>query len=343
MKSYLLFIALISYALILPSSIIGQSNNSLQFDGTDDYIEVSNASINAIENGDFTFEAWVKGYPDDSVHPTIFSNRENMSTGAIFFFHNYWGDSEYKMLCVQLGGLNYLLINNGNFNAEILDGTCHHVAITRDGSILAFYVDGDYIGMRNIQENPTLTSPARIWIGSDPIANGTFSGTISQVRLWDIGRSEEEINETKDFSIPGDTPNLVSYWELNDGSGQDIYDKTENTVGVLGYTNYEDIYDPQWSEEEGCQVVTSLNEIKENILVSIYPNPAQDFITVALGKDYSHTEVRISNNLGQTIIAYNSSLNSQNPIDISNLSDGVYFVTITVDDKTTTQKIIVKK
>jgi len=219
----------------------------LSFDGGNDYISADNSALNTIADGDFTFEAWINAdLIGQNAHPTIFSNRPVPGTGSMFFFHNIWGGSAYKMLCVQLGGLNYFVFDNGTYDATFFDGVCHHVAITREGSLLSFYADGVFFGTRTIATDPSAGSTVDLWIGQDDPTINTFNGNISQLRIWNVARTEAEISDNKDVCISGDTPNLLAYWELNDGSGQVVADKTGSTNGELGSIEAVDTSDPIW-------------------------------------------------------------------------------------------------
>lgn len=169
---------------------LSQAINCLSFNGTNDYVEADNISLNNIANTDFTFEAIVRG--DESLqsqHPQIFSNRPNAGQGTMFFFHGVCGGSNHKLLCVQLNGVNHFIMNSGTFNASLLDGNCHHVAITRQGNVLTFYADGVAFGSKTITGLATTASSGDLWIGQDVPTNNTFEGNVSQVRNWDDART----------------------------------------------------------------------------------------------------------------------------------------------------------
>ncbi|MFT5891346.1 MAG: hypothetical protein ACI9Y7_001447 [Dokdonia sp.] len=147
MKNLYTFLAF--YLICTLFSLHSQTISNLSFDGLNDYIEAPSTALDIIGNQDFTFEAWVRGdESSQTTHPTIFSNRPTSASGCIFFFHDIHSDSIYKMLCVQLNGVNYILFNNGTYNGSLLDGECHHVAITKQGNLISFYADGAFIGTR---------------------------------------------------------------------------------------------------------------------------------------------------------------------------------------------------
>ncbi|MBL7985493.1 MAG: LamG domain-containing protein, partial [Flavobacteriales bacterium] len=221
------------------------------FDGADDRVTLPNGVLNDIGTGSFTVEAWVRGTEaDQATHPRILSNRDQIDNGFMFGFHGIWGGSAYKMLCMQLDGHNYILINNGTYNGRILDGTCHHVAVSKGPDSLRFYVDGAHIGSKVLQGNPSAaTSALTMLIGNDEPDPQPFQGNISQVRLWDFVRTQAEIQADLEYSIPGSTPGLVGYWEMNEGVGQAIMDATNTSNGALGSVGSADVSDPTWTND----------------------------------------------------------------------------------------------
>lgn len=315
----------------------------LNFDGTDDYVEVPNTALNNIGLNDFTFEAWIKGdVAVQPAHPVIFSNRSSVGNGIMFFFHNLWGGSAYKMLAVQLNqNANYSLIDNGAFNDNLLDGRCHHVAITRDNDSLYFYADGSLIGVRKVFNTiPTLSSTANLWIGQDGPTNNSFEGVISEVRIWDVARSASEIFNNMNVSLPGSTPGLAAYWELNDGSGQVILDKTTNYNGQLGGSMMGDPNDPQWFSD-CCAIPTAIFDDPSNgIGLQLSPNPnngrfAIDLTDISDGNP--EIEVRIFDLNGKTI-AEKTTISNKTFVDISQHPAGMYLIQVFTDQIIATQK-----
>lgn len=80
-----------------------------------------------------------------------------------------------------------------------------------------------------------------------------------------------------------------------------------------------------------------VSESKRQIF-SIYPNPAQNILHFR-GAIENDTKIQIFNALGQKII----SCPFQEEMDISSLSDGIYFIKIFDKSASTTEKLIVKR
>ena len=73
--------------------------------------------------------------------------------------------------------------------------------------------------------------------------------------------------------------------------------------------------------------------------ISIFPNPAQNLLTIEVQKPYSKILVEIIDEKG-SVIYKKESLDS--PISFNNSIHGIYFVRLSVDNETITRKIIIE-
>jgi hypothetical protein len=78
------------------------------------------------------------------------------------------------------------------------------------------------------------------------------------------------------------------------------------------------------------------NSLK-NELVSIYPNPAKNIISIAGVNNYSLSQIQIVDALGRIVIEKNTNTSE---IDISTLENGIYSVIISTPNGTLTKKFI---
>lgn len=83
----------------------------------------------------------------------------------------------------------------------------------------------------------------------------------------------------------------------------------------------------------------NVNNVELQDGFSIYPNPTSDYIRVKLPKDMTKVSVTILDVLGKKVV-YKKVYNNKNIIDVSHLSNGVYFAKITHDSESRTFKII---
>lgn len=335
----LLFIA-------LTSVIVGQTNaqilGSLNFNGSDNFVEIANSPMNAIDTGDFTIEAWIRGNEADQTnHPMILSNRgtDAFGGGIAFFFHDAWGVSQSKMLCFQINADNYLIIDNGSFNGSVLDGQCRHVAISRNGNILTFYIDGSEIGNKTLPSASTVNFNGPLLIGKDKAINNTFNGIISQCRIWNIARTQIQINDSKETRLQGNETGLIAYWEMNNENSQTVTDKTGQFNGVLGNSVGVESQDPSWSGE-GCieESVVSTDNNTKSYFLKVLPNPTSGIITIQHQNEKNVT-LKITNASGNLLLI--KPLNETTlSIDISDYPNDVYFLQLQFEDHIITRKIV---
>ena len=55
-----------------------------------------------------------------------------------------------------------------------------------------------------------------------------FNGIIDEVRIWNIARSQNDIQEYMYKQLTGTESGLVAYWQFNEGTGDITFDKTIN-------------------------------------------------------------------------------------------------------------------
>ena len=327
-------------SLLLMLVCQGQNQSCLNFDGHNDYVAADNYALNQIGSSNFTIEAWIKGVEDEQrLHPMIFSNRPTSNEGILFFFHSTWGSSQVKMLCVQLNGHNYMKIDNGTFQGSILDGNFHHVAATKSDSLLKFYIDGNYIGKRLLHPNTSVSSSNNLWIGQDKPTNNTFKGSIGNVRIWNYARSELEIQANMHNSMPLATQGLLANWELNEGVGQIVIDKTNNANGTLGNSIIADENDPTW--EMNCNSILNNITSKTSLTIKTYPSPSSDDIYIELPNYYPQIKLSLINTFGQ-IVYTNYYASSKINIDVHSLKKGLYFINLELDKDNILQTRFIK-
>ncbi|MCC7453966.1 MAG: T9SS type A sorting domain-containing protein [Crocinitomix sp.] len=351
-----------SVKVILSCLILGlssrawlQSASHLYFDGVNDYVETNSFVLEGI-GGDFTFEAIIKGWEmEQGVDPTIATNRWSTIAGNTFYLKN--NGLGPRLLCFSHGNDEYFIPDNGGIATSLLNGECHHVAIVKSGNDISFYADGICFG--------TLVSPYyycdnlyghNLKIGRDFLYNDdsffhSFQGVIGQVRFWHCARTPSEIFDNMYASLTGTEPNLLAYWELNEGIDQLVLEKKSMTFdGFLGNSDVIDSADPMWIDKDYCAedengghetngiVTTQLSET-----LTLYPNPtngAQVFILVPNGSKVSN--INIYNLNGELVLSPVPAIyDSQMGISCDELSKGLYIVEIDFNSEVVIEKLII--
>jgi hypothetical protein len=226
---------LLIMSLAMSSSLFAQGH-CLDFDGTDDYVNLySPTELDNLGRGSYTIEAWIK---------TSAVNTRQCIVG------NYDGTPAYVLELHSTGNLRFYVNNTGyNSTAEVDDGLWHHVAGVRDyNNDIRLYVDGTEIYSYGSDSEGSFTVTHNTMIGRNPSAGYAlnFDGLIEEVRIWNDVRSETEINSNMYNELVGNEQGLVTYYKLNEGSGQTADDSAGNNDGILGSSSGSDSADPSW-------------------------------------------------------------------------------------------------
>jgi len=231
-------------------------NNYLQFDGSDDYISLNNTDVsgNAI-----TLEALINS--------SNFSNCNFTDCRIITKGNDVNSNDLYWMLStISSGGnivLRFRLKTNGSTSTLIAtagalsENTWYHVAATYDGSTMRVYLDGVEVG-NSVKSGSLTTNPAvEAWVGNNPTlaANRPWLGGIDDVRIWNVARTQAEIQNARTYELLGTEPGLQAYYTFNEGTGQTIYDQAGNNNTFLGSTSSTDTNDPTFATNNPNPVV----------------------------------------------------------------------------------------
>jgi hypothetical protein len=112
--------------------------------------------------------------------------------------------------------------------------TWTHIAATYDGSLLKVYVNGTLTG--TLANASGLPSGADAWyFGKAASGSNLFPGTMDEIRIWNVVRSQSDINANKNAIISPSTSGLIGYYKLDETSGTSAADATGN--GYTGTVN----------------------------------------------------------------------------------------------------------
>jgi hypothetical protein len=222
-----------SFATITGGAMTGAGDYALNFDGTDDYVEIP-------KNPDFDFttgtiEAWIA--PGVSDQSKCFLSMRTTNVIMRWSAHVNQGNGTIGIAWSN----NYSAVYVGPITA----GRWIHVAIQLGTAICYIYVNGVYKGSTSNGMTASYTGlPLRIGIPNAAYPTEYFLGRIDEVRMWNVTRTEAEIkaNMYKEIGIHD---NLVAYYKMSGGTGTSLSDNSGNgNTGTL--TN-----GPVW-KNSGC-------------------------------------------------------------------------------------------
>jgi len=207
------------------------TGTALQFDGVDDYVDVGDIGV----TGDWTVEFWAKL---DTVAPSI---QYPIGTGlgaatrpaGIFMAYSKaeagrWGIYD---------GVSY------HVGSVVSAGVWYDVAVTKSGTTYTLYLNGNFENDVSLAD----IDISNLQIGRRSDNRWYVDGLIDEVRIYNRALSAEEIQANMHRRLAGDEPNLVGYWDFDEGEGQIVYDLSGNgNDGHLGSTPKPDVRDPAW-------------------------------------------------------------------------------------------------
>ncbi|HVH28914.1 MAG TPA: LamG domain-containing protein [Vicinamibacterales bacterium] len=222
-------------------------------------------------SGPLTVEAWVK--PEEGILSRGYSS----------------------IVSKQLNGTGYMLATNNTANTNVDEhpffaemagiqvrsrvvasiGTWQHVAAVWDGQ-LKIYVNGELEGIANT--GPPTPLLIALYIGSSPFGDDTnWRGTIDEVRVWAVARTQAEIRSTMGRYLCGDEKGLRAVWSMDEGQGQLVFDTL-----TVGYNSgfMEPLRSAEWvpgvqlTRPEGCARVINDSVHLDSVQTAFTPPPA---------------------------------------------------------------------
>ncbi len=214
-----------SQAQVTPTPNSPGAGNCLEFDGMTNHVQTATNNLYDT-NQEGAVEFWINANSFTN-SPSVFSYQLPGSSINIFWFY-----------ITAAGNISLVYRTVGTFTETFTGNTIlnlnewYHIVWTADGTNrIRAYINGTLetltyngAGMGAQTEwfaditNINITNQGTI-IGSrlDPVATGTFSGQIDEVRVWNVARTQTQIRDNMCHTInPASEPNLVGYWTFDD-------------------------------------------------------------------------------------------------------------------------------
>ncbi len=107
-----------------------------------------------------------------------------------------------------------------------------HVAAVSTGTTVRHYINGELVMEVASGGSPT-TSGSELRIGSDVSWERSPAGSLDEVRLWNVARTQAQIRASINVEITTAQPGLVGVWALN-GNAQDVVGTHDGSVQGAG-------------------------------------------------------------------------------------------------------------
>ncbi|MFC2086127.1 LamG-like jellyroll fold domain-containing protein [Bacteroidota bacterium] len=273
--------------------------SALEFNGEDSKLFCSaDPGLNFTEK--FTFESWIMPYSWGEHNTYSYGTVFNKNYINLFLVngHNLYEDSclviilkheddSYSKCWTES---NSISLNQWQHLAVSYDYTTRDICVYINGikQTLEYYAEPN----GKIKDNSNLA----LNFGADSTSSKTFDGIIDEIRLWNVARTETEINENMLYQMSGNEPGLIANWRMDEGSGDTVF--SINAYDAL-------IENSRWIQGMNLQTPDNIgydNYISLFKSISAYPNPASQQISFVFNLDTeASVGISIYNESGQLI------------------------------------------
>jgi hypothetical protein len=201
----------------------------LSFDGTNDYVSIPSGINSNFSGNRITVEGWF--YPTQSFAATELIGEAFQGDGAITFalYSDYVGGAQkiiagfYSSTWVQ---------PQSSINLSFNQWT--HIAATYDQANIKIYVNG-VLTCTQANTNPLPNGTERWLLGKCWDCSNYFPGKMDEVRIWNVARTQTQIQNSMNSTISPTTSGLVGYYKMDEASGSSAADATGH--GYTGTVN----------------------------------------------------------------------------------------------------------
>src|SRR6185436_13031654 len=199
--------------VLIHKKIIAQSQNALDFDGTDDYVSSAGASQLVNGSGFMSMTMWVYpvnpviGFPDFDGFAGIRNNVD-----ADFYILQY-SSTTVEARFRNSAGQNFDIVAPG-----LQLNTWQHYALTYDNVQLRLYLNGQAVD--SIPAFGVIINTAEPFYIGNLLYNGTnyyLQGQMDEVSLWNLTLAADEVNCIYHNGIDTSDFNLKLYYKFNQG------------------------------------------------------------------------------------------------------------------------------
>lgn len=326
-----------------PAIVAGYKSKAIQFDGIDDFI--SSGKLSDSISGNLTFSCFIK---TATTRPTILADMALNSKSGLKI-----GISQDGKIFVDTDGTGLAAQLTGK--STVNDNNWHFVAVQRQGTTYKLYIDDSTPtdqGQGNQQHFNQLI------VGAKADGSLAFEGAIDEVKLYDS--AIEEPSFVRNFAPNAPTKLTLAFsgmrvkltWldqssnesgfiverKPKDGDWQEIKRvAVNNTTYVEALTQFNTEYSYRVRSYTSAgksfesntvsyltpkDPKTGLNEPSSGLTVSVFPNPFHEkFNIISSGTP----DVKLFDTNGRIWLA-KKACNSDEPINLSGIPDGIYFL-----------------
>ena len=275
----------------------------MRLEGNKGHVSSDSPALNF--TGDFTISARIKATSGVKLPPDSFPNSWSPiitnSGGSIT--ENLVSKRNYTIWLNQDGYVHYTSTDeesqraiNSPVGSISLDKWYFLSLTVTVNDKLRAYLNGKLLGETIIGTPVSGNSNFRIgWVNSieEEFFNpASFDGVIDEVRLWNVARTEAEIQSTMNSTLAGTEEGLVGYWNFDDGTAKDLttnendgefQGNTEIVEVPLATIEIGDFFDPNNLDDETVSVL--IQQLSQNPDANVRVSSAETLGRIGRGAE----------------------------------------------------------
>lgn len=229
MKKFLLSMILLGLCQL-------KAQNTLDFDGSNDYIDCGNDTSLQVAGKSITLEAWIyaTAWKTNAYDGNVICKEYNTS--------NYG-----YMLRVGAGGKLNFALGDGTWHeittsALMSLNTWYHIAGTYDGVKMRVYIDGVNVDSLSYTGNIAKTPNNNLTLGAHLTYSRYFQGQIDEVRIWSVCKTQAQIASGRNSELCASQSGLRAYYKFNQGKASQSNTNVKKLTDLSGYGNTGTLY-----------------------------------------------------------------------------------------------------
>jgi len=256
------------FFFLVLATFLNAQTSGIQFTGTGGGITLCESEDFDIGTG-FTAEAWIFA-PEW---------KSEFWQGSIILKDQQTPDAGYGLRAGKNGTLNFVTSVDGVWFETTTDpimntNQWYHVAAVVDETTVTLYINGTAQISQTFSGAPR-HSAQPVWIGESFFPRRIWNGSIDEVRIWNVARTADEINDNQTTEFTGNEDGLIAYLPMSEGSG--------NTTANLANSDCDGNLSTENSWGDGYSVPpidVGISAITAPDALSLYTRPVKPRVTI---------------------------------------------------------------
>lgn len=177
-----------------PDVVAGVTGNALDFDGTDDFVEIADSDLIDFDtDDDFTISVWVKlpvNQSDTGMNQNSILEKANGAYPYVLNVANQTHATNGRIIAARYDGSSVPAVIS---TTPCNDNKWHHIAFVKDGETLKLFIGGSEEDSATDTTSSSTVNSAVLWIGKRQAFATYFEGLIDDVRIYSRALSDSEI------------------------------------------------------------------------------------------------------------------------------------------------------